>query len=186
MLVDGLTIAAGGGIEIRMLDDRRGPELPVSAAQGDLWELTEYVGNNPKGIYEYANGIWVLRNPSISALSFDVSGSVIGTPNPGDRVMFFVTPRTFEIEASLAGGIAAALTPPTMVQDFEVQISRNGELINVGYIRFDAESYNGYFLPASSAPIKVLRGDALLVFAPFNVDPGLSDISFTICGHLSV
>ena len=186
MLVDGLTISAGGGLQIRMLDDaRRGPVLPTSPSFGDLWELTEYEGMNPPGIYEFVDS-WALRNPSISALSFDVSGSVFGTPNAGDRVMFFVSPRTFEVEASLAGAIAASLTAPTITQEFQVSISRNEMLTNIGLIRFDPYTTTGYFIPAQSSPVKVLRGDILMVFAPFDVDPTFADISFTICGHLTV
>lgn len=186
MLVDGLTISAGGGIEIRMLDDRRGIEFPQAPLQGDLWELTEHVGLNPKGIYEFTGSEWVLRNPHISALSFDVSGSVFGAPVAGDRVMFFASPRSFSIEASLAGAIAAALTAPAYIQDYSVAVSRNGNLLPLGTIRFEAGSYLGRFIPSSSATFNVYRGDILMVFAPFDVDPDFTDISFTICGHLSI
>ena len=190
MIVDGITIAAGGGINIRMIDDRRGPELPGSGGLGDLWELTEEQGVNVPGIYEYSTFGWTLRNPSISVLAFDVSGSVYGRPNPSDKVMMFVTPRTFTIQASYAGALAQALTPPASQQDFAINVTRaghnDGSLEPIGVIRFEPGSSTGYYIPSTSAAIKINRGDMIVVFAPSAVDPFLEDVSFTICGHLSV
>lgn len=190
MITDGLTIAAGGGISIKMMDDRRGPTLPPSGGLGDLWELTEEVGIDIPGIYEYSVYGWTLRNPSSNALSFDISGTVYGKPNAGDKVMMFVTPRSFTIQASYAGALAQALTPPEVQQDFTVNITRAstaaGSLETIGVIRFEAGVSSGVFISSTSAAIKINRGDMIVVFAPFSIDPFIEDISFTICGHLSV
>lgn len=185
MLTDGLTVSAGGGIKVRMLDDRKGPQLPDTADIGDLWELTEDV-SGAVGIYEYSESGWTLRNPSESIISYDVSGTILGSPNPGDRVMMFVAPRTFYVNNSLAGAVAVALSAGQIAQDMEVSIVRNEVTIPMGIIRFAANETRGTFIPYSTGAFQILRYDALLVFAPFDVDPSFADISFTICGYIAV
>lgn len=186
MLVDGLTIAAGGGIEIRMLDARRGPAFPASAAQGDLWELTQQSGNDGPGIYEFFNGSWILRNPAFSALSYDLSGTVLGRPDPGAKVLYYVAARTFYIQAAMAGAVAHALQPSSTEQVYTVLVTRGLETIVIGSFTFSQGVEAGVFTPTSLEPIRIQRGDVILVIAPNVVDQTLADISFTLCGYLSV
>lgn len=185
MIADGLTLAAGSGLGIQMLDaDRRGPAFPPSAVANELWELTAPLGNQPAGIYEYFTS-WTLRSPQYSVLSYDLSGTVFGSPNPGARVMFFVAPRSFTLQGSLSGAIAKALSPSTSLQEFSIVHMHNGVSDFVGVIRFTDGNDTGEFVPNSPSDIKVLRGDALIVLAPDSVDPALTDISFTLCGFIS-
>ena len=185
MIADGLTLAAGSGLGIQMLDAaRRGPAFPLDAVLGDLWELTEQSGNQPPGIYEYSTR-WTLRSPQYSVLSYDLSGTVFGSPEPSARVLFFVAPRSFSIQGSLAGAIAKALTPPTMTQDFTIMRNRNGVTDFIGTIRFTDGNDVGEFITGSPADIPVLRGDSIVVLAPDSVDPVMTDISFTLCGFIS-
>lgn len=187
MLIDGITLAAGSGLSIMMLDDaRRGPEFPQSADVTDLWELTEAAGDNTTGIYEFTTTGWVLRNPSRSLLSYDISGTVFGKPEANARVMFFVSPQTFYIQGSLAGALARALQAPTVRQDFPINILRGNTLVPVGIMRFEENTELGVFVPNSSEPLRVLRGDTIVVLAPDVVDELIADISFTLCGHISV
>lgn len=187
MIVDGITIAAGGGIKVQMIDGRRGTTLPGTASVGDLWELTELQGQNVPGVYEYSAQGWILRNPQHNVLTYDVSGTVFGKPNAGDRVLMFVTPRTFEIEASYAGALASILTPPSIVQDYVVNVMRAQTYDTIGVIRFNPGETRGEFIPTYyNTSVKVYRGETLIVIAPFEIDPYAEDVSFTICGTLSV
>lgn len=186
MLTDGLTLSAGGGLNIRMLDDaRRGPEFPAGA-EGDLWELTEVQGQLSTGVYEYASGAWVLRNPSLSALTYDLSGTVLGKPDPGAKVLYVVAARTFFVNAAAAGAIAYAMQPPGETQDFAVTILRGDVPINLGYIRFEAGQTSGQLIASGSEPMRIQRGDAVTIVAPDVLDLDIADISFTICGYLAV
>lgn len=185
MLADGITLAAGSGLGVQMLDaERRGPAFPLDAVPGTLWELTEQSGNFPAGIYEF-NTSWTLRSPQYSVLSYDLSGTVFGSPEPSARVLFFVAPRSFTIQGSLAGAIAKALSPPTMTQDFTIMRNRNGASSFIGTIRFTDGNDTGEFISASPVDIPVLRGDSIVVLAPDSVDPVMTDISFTLCGFIS-
>lgn len=185
MKADGLTLAAGAGFEIQMLDDaRRGSAFP-QGTPGALWELTEAVGNNQPGIYEFTTS-WILRNPAYSALTYDLSGTVLGRPDPGAKVLYVVVPRTFYIQGAMAGAIARALQAPSTQQDFAVNVLRGNQQINVGIIRFSDGVEMGEFIPSSANPIQVQRGDAVLILAPDLVDQNIADISMTLCGYLSV
>lgn len=185
MIADGLTLAAGSGLGIQMLDDdRRGPAFPTNAVANELWELTAQLGTQPPGIYEFST-VWTLRSPHYSVLSYDLSGTVFGSPNPGARVMFFVAPRSFKLQGSLAGAIAKALSPPASTQEFTIVHMHDGSQEFVGTIRFTDGNDTGEFIPGSQIDIQVLRGDALVVLAPDSVDPAMTDISFTLCGFIS-
>ena len=186
MLTDGLTLAAGSGLGIKMLDDaRRGSAFPAGV-NGALWELTQQSGNDGPGIYEFTNGSWTLRNPSFSALSYDLSGTVLGRPDPGAKVLYSVAARTFYIQAAMAGAVAHALQSGSTEQVYTVLITRALETIVVGSFTFTPGVEAGVFTPASSEPIRVQRGDIILVTAPDVIDQNLADISFTLCGYLSV
>lgn len=186
MLTDGLILAAGAGLGIKMLDDaRRGNTFPAGS-NGDLWELTQQSGNDGPGVYEFFNGSWVLRNPSLSALSYDLSGTVLGRPDPGAKVLYSVAARTFFIQGAMAGAVARALQPGSTEQVYTVLITRELETIVVGSFTFAPGVEAGVFSPASSEPIRVQRGDIILVTAPDVIDQNLADISFTLCGYLSV
>lgn len=186
MLTDGLTLAAGSGLGIKMLDDaRRGSAFPAGA-NGDLWELTQQSGNNGPGIYEFFNGSWILRNPAFSALSYDLSGTVLGRPDPGAKVLYSVAARTFYIQAAMAGAVAHALQPSSTEQVYTVLVTRGLETIAIGSFTFSQGAEAGVFTPASSEPIRIQRGDVILVTAPDVIDQNLADISFTLCGYLSV
>lgn len=185
MKTDGLTLAAGAGFEIQMLDDaRRGASFPIGT-QGALWELTEAVGLNQPGIYEFQDS-WVLRNPAYSALTYDLSGTILGRPDPGAKVLYVVASRTFFIQGAMAGAIARALQAPGSVQDFTVNVLRGNQQISVGVIRFNDGMEMAEFLPSSPNPVQVLRGDAVIILAPDVVDQNIADISMTLCGYLSV
>ena len=186
MRIDGLQIAAGSGFSIQMLDDaRRGPQFPSSPTAGSLWELTEQSGVNAPGIYEFHQG-WNLRNPAYSALTYDLSGTVLGKPDASAKVLYVVASRTFYLQGSLAGAIAYALQAPGSQQDFSVGITRKSEYIPVGTIRFNAFVEEAEFVPATTDPIRVERGDILIITAPDLVDSTIADISITLCGYLSV
>lgn len=187
MLADGLTLAAGAGLSIQMLDDsRRGPEFPSSPTDNMLWELTVQIDNQVPGIYEYTRNAWVLRNPSSGAIAYDVSGTVFGRPDPGVKVMMFASPRAFAFQGSLAGAIGRSSGIPSTRQDFIVNISRATGPEGVGILRFEAGSDEAVFIPNSYEPIQVHRKDIIVVFAPDTIDEYLADVSFTICGYLSV
>lgn len=186
MLTDGLTLAAGAGMGIQMLDDaRRGADFPAGA-QGDLWELTEQVGAQGPGIYEFFDGSWVLRNPAYSVLSYDLSGTVLGRPDPAAKILYIVAARTFYIQGAMAGAVAYAMQAPDVQQDFPISLLRGQQAISIGYIRFVPGVEKGQFFPSSNDPIRIQRGDAVLVFAPDVVDQVIADISFTLCGYLAV
>lgn len=186
MLSDGLTLAAGAGMGIQMLDDaRRGTDFPAGT-QGDLWELTEQAGQFGPGIYEFFDGLWVLRNPAYSALSYDISGTVLGRPDSAAKVLYIVAARTFYIQAAAAGAVAYAMQAPDVEQDFSIIIQRGQQVIPVGSVRFSPGVEQGVFFPSSNDPIRVQRSDALLIFAPDIVDQVIADISFTLCGYLAV
>lgn len=186
MIADGLQLVAGSGLSIQMLDDaRRGPQFPSSPTDGSLWELTEVSGNFIPGIYEFHQG-WNLRNPAHSALSYDLSGTVLGKPDPSAKVLYVVASRTFYLQGSLAGAIAYALQASSSQQDFSVGITRKSEYIPVGMIRFKAYVEEAEFVPATTDPIRVERGDILIITAPDLVDSTIADISITLCGYLSV
>jgi len=183
MLIDGLTVAAGSGFQIKMLDDtRRGPAFPDTPNTGDLWELTDSVN---AGVYEYQTQ-WILRNPAFSALSYDLSGTVFGKPEPSAKIMYYVASRTFYIQGALAGALAYALQAPALAQDFPITLTRNQSPMYIGTIHFDAFSEKGQFNPASQEPIRVQRGDIIMITAPDVVDELMADISFTLCGYLSI
>lgn len=185
MLVDGITLAVGSGLGIQMLDDaRRGAAFPDSPVTGQLWELTQAVGQKQPGIYEFTSS-WNLRSPQYSLLSYDISGTVFGSPESSARVLFFVAPRTFSLQGGFAGAIAKALTPGTSNQDYTIAHTHGGVTDYIGIIRFkdgdDTAEING----TSVADIVVHRGDVLVVLAPDAVDPVLADISITLCGFIS-
>ncbi len=186
MLSDGMTLAAGAGLSIAMLDDtRRGNVFPSGASNGDLWELTEQLEAFGPGSYEYQNR-WVLRNPAVSALTYDISGTVLGRPDNAAKILYIVAARTFYIQGAMAGAIARALVAPDTEQDFSVSILRGNEFVGVGSIHFEPGIENGEFRPLSQLDIRVQRGDVLNVIAPDVVDQSIADISFTICGYLAV
>lgn len=183
MLIDGLQIAAGSGFLIKMLDDsRRGPAFPENPTPGDLWELTESV---TAGIYEFQTQ-WILRNPALSALSYDLSGTVFGKPEPSAKVLYYVASRSFYIQGALAGAIAYSLQAPAVAQDFPITVTRNQQPMFIGTMHFDAYSEKGQFNPSSQEPIRVQRGDVIIITAPDVVDELMADISFTLCGYLSI
>lgn len=187
MLVDGITLAAGSGLGIQMLDDsRRGPQFPSLPANGSLWELTQAVGNQPAGIYEYSRSIWSLRSPQYSLLTYDLSGTVFGSPEAGQRVMLFVAPRSFVIQGGFAGAIAKALQPSTSTQEFSiVHTPEDGSANFVGTIVFQDGNDTAEFQSNSMDDILVKRGETIVVFAPQTTDPALADISITLCGFIS-
>ena len=183
MITDGLTVLAGSGISLKLLGDRTGSELPVEGAEGDLFELISSPTAHG-GIYEYtATEGWVLRNPLNQLLTYDISGTVFGSPNPGDKVLMFAAPRSFDLLGDMATATAVCLNPADRTQVLDVSILRNEVQHTVGSIQFEAGKTRGVYVPnASNFP--VFRGDMLIVFAPFDVDPLFSDISFTISGYL--
>lgn len=185
MLIDGITLAQGSGFGVRMLDNsRRGPNLPEGSF-GDLWELTQQEGNNVAGLYENTGNMWVLRNPSYSIISYDISGTVFGQPNPDAKIVYYVSPRAFFLNPSFAGCIAKAEVEPVTNIDFNVHVENINGVSFVGIMRFLAGSVDGEFIPMSSDPIKVNRGDVLTVTAPGFIDGQISNISFTLCGYIS-
>lgn len=185
MIVDGLILAAGSGFGIQMLDDaRRGAAFPQEPVTGDLWELTAQFNKDVPGIYEYS-GVWVLRSPAFSVLSYDVSGTVFGQPDPGAKVLFFVSPRSFKLQGTFAGAMAKALMPASSVQDFSIILTRGTQTQFLGVIRFEDGSDTGQFVVDLPQDVQVLRGDTLLVLAPDQVDASLADISITLCGFIS-
>lgn len=185
MIADGITLAAGSGFGVQMLDDtRRGAAFPSTPASGDLWELTVQVGNNVAGIYQYGTA-WVLRSPQYSLLSYDVSGTILGTPDAQAKVLFFVAPRAFTIQGSFAGAIAKALQASTSDQDFTIVLTRNGQPTYLGVIRFTDGNDTGMFIANIPQDVQVMRGDTLVVLAPDLVDVSLADISITLCGFIS-
>lgn len=186
MLSDGLTLAAGSGLSIRMLsEDRRGPGFPLSPVAGDLWELTADSEPYPEGVYEFTT-LWTLRTPKANVLSYDISGTVFGSPEASAKVMFIVAARSFKIQGGFAGSIARTLNVSAVQQDFTINIQRDTGLTTVGTIRFAPGTENATFIPASNDPVTVQRGDAVVVVAPDTVDQYIADISFTLCGFLSV
>lgn len=187
MLVDGITLAAGSGMGIQMLDDaRRGSPLPIGPADGALWELTQATVNQPLGIYEATQGTWKLRSPQYSLLSYDLSGTVFGSPEAGQRVMLFVAPRAFVIQGSFAGAIAKALQPSTSTQEFSiVHTPEDGSANFVGTIVFSDGNDTAEFQSNSTDDIHVKRGETIVIFAPQTTDPALADISITLCGFIS-
>ena len=186
MKTDGLTLAVGSTLGVQLLDEAlRGTTLPVSSTEGDLWELTEAEGSNVVGVYEYAFGAWTLRSPNLSLLSYDLSGSVLGKPEPNATVMFFVAPRSFFLAASLAGAIARSELLASGQQDFYIILSRDGVPTNLGTIRFTSASDFGQFLNALPSDTLVRRGDTVSVITAAGVDTEIANISFTLCGYLT-
>lgn len=187
MLSDGLTLAAGSGLGIQMLDDaRRGAAFPLMPADGALWELTQVVGTQGPGIYEYSRNIWTLRSPQYSLLTYDLSGTVFGSPEAGQRVMLFVAPRSFVIQGGFAGAIAKALQPSTSTQEFSiVHTPEDGSANFIGNIVFQDGNDTAEFQSNSMDDILVKRGETIVVFAPQTTDPALADISITLCGFIS-
>jgi hypothetical protein len=185
MIADGLILAAGSGFGIQMLDDaRRGAAFPEQSNLGDLWELTVQVGQDVPGIYQMFD-IWTLRSPAFSVLSYDVSGTVFGQPDPGAKVLFFVSPRAFKLQGTFAGAMAKALMPASSTQDFSIILTRGQQTQFLGVIRFEDGSDTGQFVVDLPQDVQVLRGDTLLVLAPDQVDASLADISITLCGFIS-
>lgn len=184
MIADGLTLIAGGGLSLRLPDDLRGPELPSTGIMGDLFEV-ESSPYAHGGIYEYTFGGWVLRNPQNQLLTYDIAGAVFGTPNPGEKVLMFSVPRSFKLLGDASTVIAVSLNAPDREHDFEVAVSRDGSLNSVGIIRFSAGATVGEFI-ANTSIFDVYRGDVLMVFSPFDIDPLFTDITFTISGYLSI
>lgn len=186
MLTDGLTFAAGSGLNIRMLsEERRGPTFPGFPVAGDLWEITVDSEQYPEGVYEYTT-IWTLRTPKANVLSYDVSGTVLGQPESLAKVMFIVAARAFKIQGGFAGSIARALSVSSSQQDFTINVQRTTGLTAVGIMRFGPGMETAIFIPSSNEPITVQRGDAIIIEAPPIVDDYIADISFTLCGFLAV
>lgn len=187
MLSDGLTLAAGSGLGIQMLDDaRRGSQFPANPVDGTLWELTQAALGQPLGIYESNQGLWTLRSPQYSLLSYDLSGTVFGSPEAGQRVMLFVAPRSFVIQGGFAGAIAKALQPSTSTQEFSiVHTPEDGSANFIGTIAFHDGNDTAEFQSTSMNDILVKRGETIVVFAPTTTDPALADISITLCGFIS-
>jgi len=188
MLTDGLTIAAGSGLGIEMLDEaRRGTQFPQVPTDGALWELTQAAGNQGPGIYEFTRNVWTLRSPQYSLLSYDLSGTVFGSPEANQRVMLFVAPRSFVIQGGFAGAIAKALQPSTSTQEFSiVHTPEDGSANFIGNIVFSDGNDTAEFQSNSMDDILIKRGETIVVFAPQTTDPALADISITLCGFISV
>lgn len=185
MLIDGITLAAGSGLGIQMLDDaRQGVAFPDSPVAGQLWELTQVAGTAQPGIYEFSTE-WSLRSPQYSMLSYDISGTVFGSPDAEARVLFFVAPRSFKIQGGFAGAIAKALSSGSSTQDYAIAHTHNEVTTFIGIIRFKDGDDTAEFIGYSAADVLVQRGDTIVVLAPSLVDPVLADISITLCGFIS-
>ena len=185
MRIDGLRLMAGGGLRLELDESRRGAELPSNASYGDLFQ-TEDSPTAFGGIYEYVvPGKWVLRNPQSQLMTYDISGTVFGTPEPSDKVLMFAPARTFKILAHESCVTGVSLMAPQWDHDFEIVVQRDGQLQGVGYLRFAEGSQVGEFIPSESV-FEVRRGDMLVVFAPYDIDQQFADISITISGILSI
>lgn len=187
MLVDGITLVAGSGLGVRLLDDaRRGLELPIGQqSNGDLFELTHNSGENISGVYEYQNNRWSLRTPHYSLLSYDISGSVYDKPVPDAKVLYFVAPRAFHLLGGFAGAIAKAEVEAQLGQAFYVTVDTGADFIPVGTMYFAAGSTEGQFTSTFDQDILIRRGDILIVTTDASADSQISNISFTLCGYLS-
>ena len=184
MIVDGLKLIAGGDMVLTLTGDRKGDTFPDAPQLGDLFEM-ETNAWQFGGIFEFTERGWVLRNPLSQLLTYDISGTVFGSPEPGAKVIMFSPPRTLKFIAHESTALGSAVNAPEWEHDFEVVFQRDGALTGIGIIRFEAGSTSATFIP-TSAVTEVRRGDLLMVFAPYDVDPMFADISLTLTGVLSI
>jgi hypothetical protein len=156
---------------------------------GDLWELTVNIQNYVKGVYRFDDdNQWKLEIPSYNPMSYDVSGTAFGNIVADANIIFYVSPRTFFLNESLIGCIARANVGPSSAVDFTITLKRSEtDYVQVGTMTFTPGSVEGTFSAVNeSAPIRVDRGDVLLVTSPSFSDPQLETISFTLCGYISI
>ena len=185
MLIDGLKLTSTGRVQNSSIEHVS--TLPsINLYDGREVVLTANDGFYTPGPYTYLAGVWiqlVSRTYVDSAISqaianssvpYDIASAAPGKPVDGATIMMFVSPRTFQFPANLAGSIAKSLASATASSTFT--INKNGTA--VASFTFAASSATATFSTQAAIPVAV--GDILTITAPATADLTLSDIMFSL------
>lgn len=188
MFIDGLELADKSFVVRRLMDPSlRGTNLPVSASDGDMFELTEAEGNKQPGIYTYSNEetSWVLSHPNSDLLPYDIGGSVHGTMTENEIIMRNLSVRDYAFQDSFYGSLARAEQAASVDTYLEIiKIGRQGAQTVLGSILFSASVTEGSFIQEAVGVKEIGAGETLIVKAPAGVNQSLAGITFTFAGAL--
>jgi hypothetical protein len=143
----------------------------------DLTAIAELAGTSGF-LKKTATNTWELDTNIARAVPYDISGQVIGKPENGATVMYFISPRSFSIPSGLSGSIARCATNASA--STVLTLFKNG--VSFGTITFASGSANATLASASGSSFA--SGDVLTVVNQAVADTTLANIGFTIAATI--